>query len=124
MSKTPRRRCQSADTPQPAGDAQIENPGAGYDLYVVRKDLQYLAVALGNVKTAPLAATRFVNPVPYNKWITYGEADVYNSIKWDMYTQEWRVKLARAVLLNEKWQEIAGVAGVEGAADFSFVNTH
>jgi len=112
------------DNPQPDASAQIDNTGAGYDLYVVRKDLQYLVVALGNVKPPPLGGKQFQNPVPYNKWVTYGEVDVYNGTKWDMYTQNWRVKLSRAVLLNEKWQEIVGVAGLQGVADFTFVNTH
>jgi hypothetical protein len=42
---------------------------------------------------------KFINP---NQQIcSYGQARVFNSTSFDLFTQDWRVKLVKANILNE-----------------------
>lgn len=92
----------------------------------VFKNLELLAVALGRLDAAsPLAGERYRNRSLY-PWITYAQADVYNPTQWDMFTQDWRAKLVRAHLIDEKCRDIEQLTGLPacGLNGWSFVNTH
>jgi hypothetical protein len=94
----------------------------------VFKYLQFLAVAVGKLKEqSPMAGGRYKNLSMYPR-ITYAQADVYNPTKWDMFTQDWRAKLVRATLIDEKCRDLAGMIGLPACererGGWSFVNTH
>ncbi|HKX29434.1 MAG TPA: pilus assembly protein TadG-related protein [Blastocatellia bacterium] len=110
----------------PAGTMEIAESEA--DLAEVRRYLQYLAVALGKMeKGSRIGGERFLNVAPYES-LTYAEADVYNPTDWSMFEQNWKVKQAPAVVLNRKFDAIAGKIGLGGAPQaingLAFVNNH
>jgi hypothetical protein len=113
------------DQPKPEGEAVIPDGAEGPDLLMVRKNLQFLAFSFGKSNGGVIASKQFTNPSPYG-WLTYGEADVYHPITWSTFDQNWRVKLARASLLNTKWTALLNLTGVHSftTMDFSYVNTH
>jgi len=98
------------------------------DLSRVRKHLQYLAIATGKMsRGSKIGGEKFLNVAPYQS-LAYAEADVYSPTRWSLFEQNWRVKLAPAVTLNERFNEITGVMGINGASQLinvlSFVNNH
>jgi hypothetical protein len=116
------------DTPVASASATTEKTEAGVKLEVVRKNLQFLAIVLGELKKgSPIGGERFPNVAPY-QWVTYGQADVYNPTHWGMFSQDWRAKLVRAEVLEDKIDELAEKLGlrdlIDGDKDLSFVNTH
>lgn len=50
---------------------------------------------------------RFVNPNPTDELIAYAQARVFNRYSWDLFTQDWKVKLMRA----DRWQVLTGALG-------------
>jgi hypothetical protein len=46
--------------------------------------------------TAKNWAQRFINPNPTKSVVCYAQARVYNPVGWDLFTQDWKVKLMRA----------------------------
>jgi hypothetical protein len=109
------------DQPLANGDATIVDPDAEVDLLQVRKMLQFVAVSVSPMDPHSfVGAQRFANPSPV--WRTYGQANVYNPSDWSMFDQNWRAKLARASLVNERGELVS--AGAAGFPDPSFVNTH
>jgi hypothetical protein len=101
----------------------------------LRNYLRFLGFALGKVpRGSPIGGERFLNQPNqfFQIQFTYGQADVYNPSKWDMWTQDWRAQLTRAKLFDEKldsmMQILGGVGGANNPGDFNlnwaFVNTH
>lgn len=101
------------------------------DLRRVRKYLQFLVLAGAQRDTAsPIAGRLFANRSA--RWLpetqlTYAQADVYNPTYWGMFHQDWRAKLARAHLLEEKTDDLLRLPLVNSLArynDWTFVNNH
>jgi hypothetical protein len=94
----------------------------------LRPYLQYLGIALGRVSIGGrIGGTVFVNKPNMVGQIqfTYGQADVYNPTKWDMWTQDWRAQLTRAKLFDQKVNQLLSILpAMQGGLDWSFVNTH
>jgi len=101
------------------------------DLKRVRQYLQFLVLVGGqNDRASPIGGNRFANPtavwLPQTQ-LTYAQADVYNPTHWGMFRQDWRAKLVRAHLLEEKTDDFARLTFLRpfaGFNDWSFVNTH
>jgi Putative Flp pilus-assembly TadE/G-like len=117
-------------TDQPSLDpaATMEVKEAQADLSKVRKHLQYLAIATGKMsRGSKIGGEKFLNVAPYQS-LTYAEADVYNPTRWSMFEQNWRVKLAPSVVLNERFNQITGIMGIKGASQsingLAFANNH
>jgi hypothetical protein len=101
------------------------------DLRRVRKYLQFLVLAGGqNDAASPVGGRRFANRTAVwlpETQLTYAQADVYNPTFWGMFHQDWRAKLARARLLEEKTDDLLSLPRVRALArfnDWSFVNNH
>ncbi|HEU0178629.1 MAG TPA: pilus assembly protein TadG-related protein [Blastocatellia bacterium] len=110
----------------PAATMEVNESAA--DLSTVRKHLQYLAIATGKMsRGSKIGGEKFLNVAPYQS-LAYAEADVYNPTKWSMFEQNWRVKLAPSVVLNEKFNQITGIMGINGVPQslngLSFANNH
>lgn len=94
----------------------------------LRPYLQYLGFALGRVSIGGrIGGTVFVNKPNMLGQVqfTYGQADVYNPTKWDMWTQDWRAQLTRAKLFDQKVNQLISIIpAMQGGLDWSFVNTH
>lgn len=96
----------------------------------LRPYLQYLGFALGRVpRGSPIGGERFLNKPNefFQMQFTYGQADVYNPTKWDMWTQDWRAQLTRSKLFDEKVNSLVQIlrfGGMTQGLDWSFVNTH
>ena len=104
----------------------------------LRAYLQYLGIALGKVPTgSPIGGERFFNKPNqfFQVQFTYGQANVYNPYKWDMWTQDWRAQLVRAKLFDSKVSSLFQILGnlAEGSSspsdarlgiNWSFVNAH
>ena len=112
------------DTGDP-GD-KLDGPPSPVDLLLVRRRLQYLAGTWApHQRNGVIGGAKFVNPAPYG-WLTYAQADVYNPVKWDMFQQQWRARLARASNLDEDWKDITSGLSIpiSGLLDSSFLNNH
>jgi hypothetical protein len=110
----------------PAATMEVKESQA--DLSIVRKHLQYLAIATGKMsRGSKIGGEKFLNVAPYQS-LAYAEADVYNPTKWSMFEQNWRVKLAPSVVLNEKFNQITGLMGINGIPQsingLAFANNH
>jgi hypothetical protein len=110
----------------PAATMEVKESSA--DLSKVRKHLQYLAIATGKMsRGSKIGGEKFLNVAPYQS-LTYAGAEVYNPTKWSMFEQNWRVKLAPSVVLNEKFNQITGIIGINGVPQsingLSFANNH
>jgi hypothetical protein len=117
-------------TDQPSLDpaATMEVKESKADLLKVRTYLQYLAIATGKMsRGSRIGGEKFLNVAPYES-LAYAEADVYNPTKWSMFEQNWRVKLAPSVALNEKFKDIVGIMGLKGVPQslngLAFANNH
>jgi putative Flp pilus-assembly TadE/G-like protein len=110
----------------PLSTTEVEE--SAVDLSKVRKHLQYLAIATGKMsRGSKIGGENFLNVAPYQS-LAYAEADVYNPTNWSMFEQNWRVKLAPSVALNEKFNQIGGIMSVSSLPrsinGLSFVNNH
>lgn len=119
------------DRPLRSPSAQTSIPEQNADLKRVRRFLQLLMVTSKTRKLAsPIGGNRFPNETPV--WLgevqfTYAQADIYNPTYWDMFTQDWRAKLAKASLFDEKKDALArrlGLSGINQYIDWAFINTH
>jgi len=117
-------------TDQPSLDpsATMETKESRADLSQVRKHLQYLAIASGKMaRGSKIGGEKFLNVAPHQS-LAYAEADVYNPTRWSMFEQNWRVKLAPSVVLNEKFNQLTGIMGINGGSQsangLSFANNH
>ena len=63
----------------------------------VKRELNYLGIAWRPTESIFMQA-RFINPQRYI--CAYGQARVFNSTSFDLFTQDWRVKLVKADLLD------------------------
>jgi Putative Flp pilus-assembly TadE/G-like len=102
----------------------------------LRAFLQYLGFAVGKVpRGSRIGGERFLNTPNALAQVqfTYGQADVYNPVRWDMWTQDWRAQLTRSKLLDQKLkfliqtlkEHVGGSAlSIVPEPDYSFVNTH
>jgi hypothetical protein len=117
-------------TDQPAfnPNATMEVKESAANLSKVRKHLQYLAIATGKMSSGSrIGGEHFLNVAPYQS-LAYAEADVYNPTKWSLFEQNWRVKLAPSVVLNEKINQLAGIFGIRSIPPsfngLAFANNH
>lgn len=115
------------DRPVRSASASVEEDEEKVDLLKVRQYLQLLSLTFGRLPgESPIGNRYFENPA--KRWFTYAEADVYNPTRWSMFSQDWRAKLARSNVFNEKIAEISRLTGAQWAAgsasDWSFVNVH
>lgn len=126
-SSTPPRPMLLSDEPSINPMATMETKESEADLAKVRKYLQYLAVAAGKInRKSPIGGEKFPNIAPFQS-LSYSEADLYNPSDWStMRSQDWRVKLASSVVLNQKAEQILGKLGFLGLSgkSLSFVNNH
>jgi hypothetical protein len=126
--KEPPRPMLLTDQPSLVPAATMEVKESAADLGKVRKHLQYLAIATGKMERgSKIGGEKFLNVAPYQS-LTYAQADVYNPTKWSLFEQNWRVKLAPSVVLNEKFNEITGIMGIKGVPQslngLAFANNH
>lgn len=122
------------DPPQPMVlDVDSDDENVDDDHEKVAKRLRYLSVTWASMKPSPIGPDRMLNRAPYG-WMTYGQANVYNPTKWDMFTQDWRVKLVAAEILDEKFTEFRIASDlifgqnmtsvVDPGGDWKYVNNH
>jgi hypothetical protein len=115
------------DRPSRSASATVEVDEAKADLLKVRQYLQFLSLTFGRLPAESSIGNRYFEN-PARRWFTYAEADVYNPTRWSMFTQDWRAKIARSNVFNQKIAEIGNYAGAQGiagsASDWSFVNVH
>jgi hypothetical protein len=126
--KDPPRPMLLADQPPFSPSATMDVKESSADLSKVRKHLQFMAIATGKMsKGSSIGGERFLNVAPYQS-LAYAEADVYNPTKWSMFEQNWRVKLAPSVTLNDKFNQIVGILGVgkipQSLDVLTFANNH
>jgi hypothetical protein len=119
------------DQPSRSPAQRMNRSEEDVDLKRVRKFLQFLVIAGAQHDLAsPIAGRRFANRTAVwlpETQVTYAQADVYNPTYWSMFRQDWRAKLARARLLDEKTDDILQLPVLRALARFnewSFVNTH
>ena len=117
-------------TDQPSLDpsAIMDVKESTVDLSKVRKHLQFLAIATGKMsRGGKIGADKFINVAPHQS-LAYAQANVYNPTRWSMFEQNWRVKLAPSVTLEERFDDITAIMGVNGAFQsnkaLSFANNH
>lgn len=102
-------------TDQPQRSSSIKKE-ADVDLKVVRKYLQFLALTFEKRPAeSPIGGRRFINEnavfLPGTQ-LTFAQAEIYNPTNWSMFSQDWRAKLAKATVFDEKF------------TDWSFANNH
>ena len=58
--------------------------------------------------------------------LTYAQVQVYNPTSWDLYTQDWHVKLVPATLLEQylSGSPIGGLSGFGAGAIVKELNAH
>jgi len=126
--KEPPRPMLLTDQPSLTPAATMEVKESTANLSKVRKHLQYLAIATGKMSSGSrIGGEHFLNVAPYQS-LAYAEADVYNPTKWSLWEQNWRVKLASSVVLNEKLNQLAGIFGIRSITQsingLAFANNH
>ena len=94
-------------------------------LRAAQDDLNYLGIAWRQSESI-FMPVRFANP---REWIcAYGQARVFNSTSFDLFTQDWRVKLVKADMLENGgglWLASVPECGqLEAAAGASLLNAH
>lgn len=111
------------DAPSRAASATTDADESAADFARVRKHLQYLTAAFGQLSAeSPIGAHYFENPA--RQWLTYGQADVYNPSWWSMFRQDWRTQLVHASLLPEKLWQLTGRSVPGPASEWDFINVH
>lgn len=73
-----------------------------------KQDLNYLGIAWRPTESIFMQA-KFVNPQKYI--CSYGQVRVFNSTSFDLFTQDWRVKLVKADLLDADPAALLTMAG-------------
>ena len=90
------------------------------------KRLQFIGIVYESGEDHPLFWNRYFTESP-PRLIAYGQAQVYNYLSEDTFTQDWRVRLQPASLLSDflKRPE-AGATGLGGLAGYAIetVNNH
>ncbi len=115
------------DRPVDAAAAVTETAEDRIELSVVHQYLRLLNVSVGALSsTGELGGRLFANTA--TQWIVYGEADVYNPLRWSLFSQDWRAQLVRATLFNERLDRIGGALRIPLTSairhDLPFVNVH
>ncbi len=122
------------DPPKPMVlDVDSDEDNVDADHEKVAKYLRYLSVTWAEMRPSPIGPDRLRNRAPYG-WMTYGQSHVYNPTKWDMFSQDWRVKLVPAEILDEKFDDLRIASGVvfgenmmavsDPGGDWTYVNNH
>jgi hypothetical protein len=70
-------------------DPQEADPDEGYR----RKWFMYLGLARSGILSG-VWGEQFRNPNPTGSMLTLAQAKVFNNTSWDLWTQDWRVRLA------------------------------
>lgn len=89
------------------GAQRSTNRSTNY-LASVKRELNYLGIAWRPTESIFMQA-RFRNPQDYV--CAYGQARVFNSTSFDLFTQDWRVKLVKADLLDTDQLALFTLAG-------------
>ncbi|MBL7133379.1 MAG: Tad domain-containing protein [Phycisphaerae bacterium] len=89
-------------------DPQEANPDEGYR----RKWFMYLGLARGGILSG-VWGEQFRNPNPTGSMMTVAQAKVFNNTSWDLWTQDWRVRLA-PVTKWDLWTQDLGDAAAAG----------
>lgn len=122
------------DPPKPMVlDVDSDDNNIDDDHEKVAKYLRYLSVTWAEMRPSPIGPTRMMNRAPYG-WMTYGQSSVYNPTSWNMFSQDWRVKLVAAEILDEKFDDLRMLSGavfgqnmfsvIDTGGDWSYVNNH
>lgn len=122
----PPRPMTLTDRPRAAGSATTNVSERTIEMTRPRRHLQLLAFAFGRMPDgSAIGGEQFPNPSIYG-WLTFAQADVYNPTRWEMFTQDWRAKLARSRVFNERATELSGRLGLRFIRSrfWTFVNTH
>ncbi|MCK4277381.1 MAG: hypothetical protein KAX78_12755, partial [Phycisphaerae bacterium] len=64
--------------------------------------------------TSGVWGQRFRNPNPTGSMLTVAQAKVFNNTSWDLWTQDWRVRLAPVTKWGYWVQELGDAAAVGG----------
>jgi hypothetical protein len=90
-----------------------------------RDRLKFIGMVHENVADKPLFwSTYFTQPPP--RLMAYAQAEVYNYLSEDTFTQDWRVRLQPASLLTDFLGKVAGIVGLGGVVNEAIdtVNNH
>lgn len=85
--------------------------------------LTYLSIAQRDKDIGWKVSRIFENPNSIGL-VTYAQSKVYNPTAWDMYTQDWRVKLVRTTLLETALYKIPGMKETLSRDAIRLLNTH
>jgi hypothetical protein len=124
------------DNGQEVGEADTAASSCGNDKkpqpWILTKDaenyanrLKFIGVVYESVSDdPPFWTTYFTEPPP--RLIAYAQAEVYNHLSEDTFTQDWRVRLEPSSLLTQALRKVGGTVGltrvVDGVVDS--VNNH
>ena len=80
------------------GDYDMSQPG--HDFGVRRDIFTYLGIA-SRENTAAVWASRFGSGNPFNGVLAISQSEIFNTTSWDLWTQDWKVKLVPV----SKWND-------------------
>ncbi len=92
-------------------DPQEADPDEGYR----RKWFMYMGLARGGIHSG-VWGEQFSNPNPTGSMLTVAQAKVFNNTSWDLWTQDWRVRLA-PVTKWDLWMQDLSDAVADGGMD-------
>lgn len=99
------------------GDYDMSQPG--HDFGVRRDIFTYLGIA-SKEDTAAVWASRFGSGNPFNGVLAVSQSEIFNTTSWDLWTQDWKVKLTPVTKWNDwvvRMAEQAGDADMTGMID-------
>ena len=80
------------------GDYDMSQPG--HDFGVRRDIFTYLGIA-SRENTAAVWASRFGSGNPFNGVLAVSQSEIFNTTSWDLWTQDWKVKLVPVSRWND-----------------------
>ena len=80
------------------GDYDMSQPG--HDFGVRRDVFTYLGIA-SRENTAAVWASRFGSGNPFNGVLAISQSEIFNTTSWDLWTQDWKVKLVPVSRWND-----------------------
>lgn len=92
-------------------DWTIPDPRAPLNANKVRRDLEFLLLSRGPVPETVVGGEWF-KPGRTGNVLMYAQAEVFNPQDWYLFDQNWRARLSRSSLLEEKLQQLASQLGL------------
>jgi Putative Flp pilus-assembly TadE/G-like len=89
----------------------IPNPRAPINANKIRSDLEFLVLSIGPSPKIQMGSEWFKQGLD-GKLLTYAQAEVFNPQDWYMFDQNWRARLSRASLLEEKFALLISKSGL------------